>query len=202
MGRLVAIASGTDRPMSGHAASPVRRPLWWALAAAALASAWLQYRDEEAPPMSGAVSEARQRTISEATPADTFTKGAAVAEWPRQPFLPATRDPFRAAAVAPPAPEPMPAMEPSQAAPAPAVQPAPTPTFRFAGRFTDPDGSTRVYLARQGTLVAAEAGVRLPDGFEVQSVSDHVLTLRYPAFDVRATIPLPPSQDEADGAVR
>lgn len=173
----------------------MRRGLFWALLATAAASAATLWVGRQAPVVVAAVERAGGRAMG-AGPRTAETVAAAlperldrfVIETPRRdPFLP----------VLPPQPKPPPAPAPAPALlvgppPPPPLPSAPAVRARFLGRMVTPAGDRLVFLAAGDKTVLAQTGDMLEDGYVVDSVTDQEVVLRYPALDVKVTLPLPP----------
>lgn len=185
---------------------PLRPPLMWGLGASIVLSAIALWRPETAPPIVAVSREAAERAAqwsevanrdSDKSRAHPRTPSAAPlpSEWPAHAALePAARDLF--SAVLPPpvkvvAPPPPPA-------PAPIAPPPPAPPamdYRFLGRFTAPDGQTKVYLGRRDTSVEAAVGTTLDNGYVVESVTDEGVGLAYPPLGIKIMLPAPRAPD-------
>jgi hypothetical protein len=63
---------------------------------------------------------------------------------------------------------------------------------RFLGRMVTPTGESLVFLLLGDKTVQAQVGDTLEDGYVVDSVTHQAVVLRYPALDVKVTLPLPP----------
>jgi hypothetical protein len=109
---------------------------------------------------------------------------------------PSRRDPF--VPVLPPQPKPAPVVAPPPPVqmtgppPPPPLPSAPAVRARFLGRMVTPAGDPLVFLATGDKTVLAQVGDALEDGYVVDSVTDQAVVLRYPALDVKVTLPLPP----------
>ena len=108
-------------------------------------------------------------------------------EWPVVNWSAPRGDPFKAKNDAPPSP-PTPPVAPMQAAPQPveSASAAPEANLRFLGRFTQPDGQVRVYLAR-GT----EVGDLVDGGCAVASIEPAAVRLSCSADGSHRVIPIP-----------
>ena len=103
---------------------------------------------------------------------------------------PSVFDPF--AGVLPPPPLPV----AKAVAPVAEIKPAAPPVnYRYLGQMLDPSGQWLVYLSGpDGREVPVRVGTRLPEGYEVESIKDDGVRLRYPAFEAYSLIPIPLSQ--------
>lgn len=173
----------------------MRRSLFWALLATLAASAITLWVGRQAPVLVAAV----QRSGARVEPRVPQARAAGLAALPvrlERPLIePSRRDPF--VPVLPPQPKPTPAPAPPPALmtgppPPPPLPSAPAVRARFLGRMVTPSGDTLVFLSAGDKTVLAQAGDLLDDGYVVESVTDQAVTLRYPALDVKVTLPLPP----------
>lgn len=175
---------------------PLRPPLMWGLGATFVLSGIALWRPETAPPIIAVSRDAAERAAqwnevanrgNDQSGAHPGTTSAAPlpSEWPAHAALePAPRDLF--SAVLPPpvkatAPPPPPA-------PAPVAPPPPAPPamdYRYLGRFTAPDGQTKVYLGRRDASVEAAVGTTLDNGYVVESVTDEGVGLAYPPLGIK-----------------
>lgn len=173
----------------------MRRGLFWALLATVAASAATLWVGRQAPVVVAAVERAGARTVT-AGPRIAETVAVALPEHlDRFVIEPPGRDPF--IPVLPPQPKPPPAPAPSPGSmvgppPPPPLPSAPAVRARFLGRMVTPSGDRLVFLAAGDKTVLAQAGDLLEDGYVVDSVTDQAVVLRYPALDVKVTLPLPP----------
>jgi len=173
----------------------MRRGLFWALLTTVAASAVTLWLGRQAPVVVAAVERAGARPMA-AGPRLAETAAVALPEHlDRFVIEPPGRDPF--IPVVPPQAKPAPAPPPSPALlvgppPPPPLPSAPAVRARFLGRMVTPSGDRLVFLAAGDKTVLAQAGDLLDDGYVVESVTDQAVVLRYPALDVKVTLPLPP----------
>lgn len=173
----------------------MRRSLFWALLATVAASAITLWFNRQAPGLVAAVARAGLRT-------EIPVPGTAHAAMPALPehlersvIEPVQRDPFVPVLPPQPKPAPAPAAPPALMVgppPPPPLPSAPAARARFLGRMVTPAGDTLVFLSAGDKTVLAQAGDVLDDGYVVDSVTDQAVVLRYPALDVKVTLPLPP----------
>jgi hypothetical protein len=173
----------------------MRRSLFWALLGTLAASALTLWVGRQAPVLVAAVERAGARAELPAPQARAAATTALPARLERLGLEPSRRDPF--VAVVPPQPKPAlaPAPPPMQMAgppPPPPLPSAPAVRARFLGRMVTPAGDKLVFLSAGDKTVLAQAGDVLDDGYVVDSVTDQAVVLRYPALDVKVTLPLPP----------
>jgi hypothetical protein len=163
----------------------VKASLRWSLAATLVLSAWALWSPAEPLPV---VAPAAERP-------HVSTAGVDVSEplppsLERQALEPAQRDPFGAVAQAaqpPAAPKPFMLVGPEQPPPPP---PPPPLNYRFLGQMQTPEGQRLVYLSKGQDVTPVEVGTRLDEGYVVEAVSAEAVSLRHPAHDTRAVIPI------------
>ena len=102
-------------------------------------------------------------------------------------------DPF--VGVVPPPPPPPPVLAVVQAPP-PAPPPPPAQDYRFVGRMTSPDGVRTILVGRGDAVVGIEIGTTLGNGYVVESITPNGVVLVYGNSGVKATLSLPPNDDE------
>lgn len=101
---------------------------------------------------------------------------------------PPRRDPFAVSTtVARPPASAAPMAMPDQ--PVQAV--APPLDMSFVGRTTDPSGATKLFFLVGKTSVSIEPGQVLPNGYQVDSVTDQAVELSYPPLHTKARLELP-----------
>jgi hypothetical protein len=110
----------------------------------------------------------------------------------------AKRDPFSVVAPPPvtsapqklpPAPPPIvPVPAPAMAAPVPMAPPL---NLRFMGRMTSPDGQHMIFASLAESPVTLSVGQELPNGYRVDSITDRIVQLSYPALGTTARLDLP-----------
>lgn len=173
----------------------MRRSLFWALLGTLAASAATLWVGRQAPVLVAAVQRPGARAELPAPQARTVAMAALPVRLERQVIEPSQRDPF--VPVLPPQPKPAsapvpPPVQMTGPPPPPPLPSAPAVRARFLGRMVTPAGDTLVFLSAGDKTVLAQAGDVLDDGYVVDSVTDQAVTLRYPALDVKVTLPLPP----------
>lgn len=173
----------------------MRRSLFWALLATVAASAATLWVNQQAPVLVAAVERAGVRTQSPVPGTAIAALQALPERLERSVIEPSRRDPF--VPVLPPQPKPAPApVAPpvlmTGPPPPPPLPSAPAARARFLGRMVTPAGDKLVFLSAGDKTVLAQAGDVLDDGYVVDSVTDQAVVLRYPALDVKVTLPLPP----------
>lgn len=94
------------------------------------------------------------------------------------PFAGVTPPAAVASAEAPPAPSPVP------------PAPAPPTSYRLFGILTDPGGGSHVYLTKGEGALAISQGMQLDDGYQIESMTDEIVTMRYTGSQTRVEIPL------------
>lgn len=154
----------------------MRRGLGVLLAATLAVTGWALLTPEPATAPAGVVAARAPAAVSDSAP----VRPPLPAQWEAPVLEPARRDPFaadRPTAPKPSEPPPAPRLVVVQpAAPAAAVpaaaSAAPAPfSYRFLGRMVDPSGRPMVYIARGETALAIEPGMKLSDGYTVETVS-------------------------------
>ena len=96
-------------------------------------------------------------------------------------------DPF-VGVVPPPAPV---VVAPPAVAPVTAPPPPPEQAYRFLGRVTGPDGVEQILLTRGEMFVSIKVGMTLDNGYVVDAISTDLVSLSYPQFGTKASIPIP-----------
>ena len=164
----------------------MKAALRWSLAATLVLSAWALWSPAEPLPV---VAPAANRLPDNST-ADAVEGESLPLSLERQALEPARRDPFVAVAQAaqpPAAPKPFVLMGPEQPPPPP---PPPPLNYRFLGQMQTPEGQRLVYLSKGQDVTPVEVGTRLDEGYVVEAVSAEAVSLRHPAHDTRAVIPI------------
>ena len=178
------------------------RARWVAYGIAALATvAAMRWVDEAAvrdEPVAAAAAPAAPRAATRQAPgaatAARSRPGAPAGgdsevrlDWlARTPMGEVTADPFGAAPVEPPR-APVRAAAPP---PPPAPQAPPLP-FTYVGKWME-DGRTIVFLARGGQNVAVRGAGKLDDMYEVQSIDDRQVVLKYLPLGTQQVLSLAP----------
>lgn len=173
----------------------MRRSLFWALLGTLAASAATLWVGRQAPVLVAAVQRTGARAELPAPLARALQRAPLPARLEPQAIEPSQRDPFVPVLPPQPKPAPAPALPPAQVTgppPPPPLPSAPAVRARFLGRMVTPSGDTLVFLSAGDQTMLAQAGDVLDDGYVVDSVTDQAVTLRYPALDVKVTLPLPP----------
>jgi len=173
----------------------MRRSLFWALLATVAASAITLWVNRQAPVLVAAVERAGVRTELPGLRAAEAVMPALPERLERVAIEPSRHDPFVPVLPLQPKPAPAPAPPPVQMTgppPPPPLPSAPAVRARFLGRMVTPAGDKLVFLSAGDKTVLAQAGDVLDDGYVVDSVTDQAVVLRYPALDVKVTLPLPP----------
>jgi len=172
----------------------VRPGLQWALGATLVSSAAAWLWPAAQPMFSARAAPTNEVANLPGSPASTVKPGALALPARLTPLIlvddtaqVAPFDPFVGVVTAPPSPPPA-----ASAAPPPAPPPAPPqPSYRFFGRVEGVSGAPEIYLAKGDSVVLAEPGTRLDDGYVVDTVTAAEVRLAYPSLDARAVIPLP-----------
>lgn len=173
----------------------MRRGLFWALLATLAASAVTLWLGRQAPVLVAAVERNGARAELSAPQARAVAMAALPGRLERPDIEPVRRDPFVPVLPPQPKPAPVPVPPPAQMAgppPPPPLPSAPAVRARFLGRMVTPAGDMLVFLSAGDKTVLAQAGDVMDDGYVVDSVTDQAVVLRYPALDVKVTLPLPP----------
>ena len=63
--------------------------------------------------------------------------------------------------------------------------------YGFFGRVDGVDGMAEIYLAKGDNVVHAQPGLKLDDGYVVESISASGISVVYPPLDTHVVIPLP-----------
>jgi hypothetical protein len=117
----------------------------------------------------------------------------------REPFEPALRDPFTAyAPSAPLQPKAKPMIKAAppppilNALPSAVVAPSPPPlNLRFMGQMTAPNGDRLVYAASGENTVLLTQGQKLPNGYQVTSISERQVNFTYAPLGYTTQLSLP-----------
>lgn len=177
----------------------IRPAVQGALAATVLATVWALWSPSgpEVVPVqlagSGAPHSAAEQGPARSRAGDATNVPGQSLE--RRTLSPAERDPFHPSPTSPSPADTPPTVEPPPRAAAveqapPAAPPAPTMSHALLGRFQAPDGSWLVFLQDGEQVVQVVPGVTLSDGWRVDALSAHQVTLRHPTVEQPVVLPL------------
>jgi len=127
------------------------------------------------------VSSTMSATVGRLSPASTSSESVAV----RDPFIESKNDPFKVVSFLPPPPKVVPV------APSPPPKPtAPPFPYQYFGRMTDINGTVVTYLVRNNELSIVKEKQILEGVFEIESMNDSQLIVKYLPLDENSIIPL------------
>jgi len=189
------------------APSAMRKPLVWALGTTVGLSALALWKPQDSAPIVAAAkvmargTQEMDRVVALAGDAQEPSKTAAGATgrplpeaWPEHQALEhAQRDVF-GAVLPPPVKAPAPPPPPPQVVVAPPPPVPPPMNYRYMGRFVDPAGQLKFYLAKGDAPLEVAAGAKLEDGYVVESINDDGVLMVYPPLGVKMMLAVPKAQ--------